>query len=219
MAPVLTRNIIGRSLFWNEIQNGFLFRNSFQRWNFISKWRSCTNKYQGRDKIWLVGVYWSLEKNFSLNLQQNHKKWSPKHCQLKHKQTLTKWRLLFTKSFWFLSNWFGKYLKTTIPLRGYIPWQFASRYIRHYSLPLPGIIVYYFLPLNKDRKIPTQTLKIIFCYTKILTCELVIPVYWHLFKTDSWLSRWTVSILWRADCMIEFKSCGYQAFYFYSNFA
>ena len=25
-------------------------------------------------KIWLVGVYWSLEKNFSLNLQQNHKK-------------------------------------------------------------------------------------------------------------------------------------------------
>ena len=26
-----------------------------------------------RDKIWLVGVYWSVEKKFLLNLQQNHK--------------------------------------------------------------------------------------------------------------------------------------------------
>ena len=28
---------------------------------------------KNRDKIWLVGVYWSVEKNFLLNLQQNHK--------------------------------------------------------------------------------------------------------------------------------------------------
>ena len=63
LAPV-TRNILGYSLFWNGIQNGFSFRDSFQRGNFSDKWSSCTNKYgQKRDKIWLVGVYWSVEKN------------------------------------------------------------------------------------------------------------------------------------------------------------
>ena len=25
---------------------------------------AATNKYHKRDKIWLVGVYWSVEKNF-----------------------------------------------------------------------------------------------------------------------------------------------------------
>ena len=103
LAPV-TRNILGYSLFWDGIQNDFSFRDSFEGRNFSCKWNSCTNKYQETDKIWLVGVYWSLQFFF---LQQNHKKWSP--SQLKCKQTLTKWRLLFTKSsFWFLSNWFGK---------------------------------------------------------------------------------------------------------------
>ena len=98
LAPV-TRNILGYSLFWDGIQNGFSFRGSFEGLNFSGKWNSCTNKYQETDKIWLVGVYWSLGIFlFLLNLQQNHKKWSPKHCQLKRKQTLTKWRFLFTKS-------------------------------------------------------------------------------------------------------------------------
>ena len=31
-------------------------------------------QYQERDKVWLVGVYWSIEKHFLLNLQQDHKK-------------------------------------------------------------------------------------------------------------------------------------------------
>ena len=37
------------------------------------------------------------KKIFLLNLQQNDKKWSPKHCQLKRKHTLTNWRLLLTE--------------------------------------------------------------------------------------------------------------------------
>ena len=56
------------------------------------------NKYQERDKIWLVCVYWSVEKNFLTEFATNHKKRSWKHCQLKCKQTLTQLRLLFTKS-------------------------------------------------------------------------------------------------------------------------
>ena len=59
---------------------------------------SCSNKCQERGKIWLFGAYWSVRKKFWLNLQQNHKKRSPKHCQLKRKQTLIRRRLLFTKS-------------------------------------------------------------------------------------------------------------------------
>ena len=31
---------------------------------------AATNNYQERDKIWLVRVYWSVEKIFLLNLQQ-----------------------------------------------------------------------------------------------------------------------------------------------------
>ena len=74
--------------------------------NFGGKWSSCTNKYQERDKIWLVGVYWSEEKIVLLNLQQNHKKMIPEH----DKKILTKWHLLFTKSsFLILSSWLGKY--------------------------------------------------------------------------------------------------------------
>ena len=93
LAPVTPVTVSGR------IQNGFSFGDSFEGWNFSGKLNSCTNKYQETDKIWLVGVYWSLGIFlFLLNLQQNHKKWSPKHCQLKRKQTLTKWRFLFTKS-------------------------------------------------------------------------------------------------------------------------
>ena len=65
LAPV-TQNILGYSLFWDGIQNGFSFRDSFERWNFSGKWSSCSNKYQERDKIWLVAVYWSVEKNLIL---------------------------------------------------------------------------------------------------------------------------------------------------------
>ena len=46
------------------IQFLFSFRESFERWNFSGKWISYTNKYQGREKIWLVGFYWSVENNF-----------------------------------------------------------------------------------------------------------------------------------------------------------
>ena len=49
-------------------------------------------------QIWVVDVYWSVEKIFLLNLQQNDKKRSPKHCQLKYKQTVPKWRFLFMKN-------------------------------------------------------------------------------------------------------------------------
>ena len=72
--------------------------------------KSCTNKYQERDKIWLDDVYWSVEKKFqfSLNLQQNRKKWSQKHSQLQRKQTLSDVFYLEKVSFLFLSNWLGK---------------------------------------------------------------------------------------------------------------
>ena len=63
--PSLTRNILGYSLF-HLFMTGFCFsfRDSIESWNFSGKWSSCTNKYQEREKIWLVGVYWSLEKIF-----------------------------------------------------------------------------------------------------------------------------------------------------------
>ena len=61
----VTRNILGYSLFWDGIQNGFSFRDRFEKWNFCGKWSSCSNKYQERGKIWLVAVYWSVEKNFN----------------------------------------------------------------------------------------------------------------------------------------------------------
>ena len=89
LAPV-TGNILGYSLFWDRIQNGFLFG----RWNLSSKWSSCTIKYQERDKIWLVGVYWAVDKKFLLICNKIIKKWSLKHCQLKSKQTLN-WVMSF----------------------------------------------------------------------------------------------------------------------------
>ena len=52
LAPV-PRNILGYSLFWDGIQNGFSFPDSFERLNFSGKWSSWSNKYQDRDKIWL----------------------------------------------------------------------------------------------------------------------------------------------------------------------
>ena len=122
LAPV-TRNILGYSLFWDRIPNGFSFRNGFERWNFSSNWSSWTNKYQERDKIWLVGLYWLIDKNNALTeliLHQNRKKkWLPKHCQLKCKQTQTKWRLLFSKSSFliFIQLITLVNTKTTIPLR------------------------------------------------------------------------------------------------------
>ena len=61
----VTRNILGYSLFWDGIQNGFSFRDRFEKWDFCGKWSSCSNKYQERGKIWLVAVYWSVEKNFN----------------------------------------------------------------------------------------------------------------------------------------------------------
>ena len=150
LAPV-TLNVLEYSPFWDRIQNGFSFRNSFQRWNCSGKWSSCTNKYQERDKSWLVGVYWSVEKTFLLNLQQNHEQRSPNHCQLQRKQTLTKWRLLFTKrSFWLFSNWFGKYWNNYRPqgrLIALVIYPDGSRLgiCHHYSPPFRGIVVYYLM--------------------------------------------------------------------------
>ena len=71
LAPV-TRNIFGYSLF-HLFMTGlcFSFRDSFERWNFSGKWSSCTNKYQEREQIWLVGVYWSLKKNFLTEFGNN----------------------------------------------------------------------------------------------------------------------------------------------------
>ena len=98
LAPV-TRNILGYSLFCDRIQNGFSFRDSSERWNFSGKWSSCANKYQERDKIWLLGVYWSVGEKFLTEFATViKKKWSRKPCQLKRKQTVTKWPLLLRKS-------------------------------------------------------------------------------------------------------------------------
>ena len=106
LAPV-TQNIRGNSLFWDGTQNGFSFRDSFKR--LISRWiwSSCTNKYQERDKIWLVGVYWSEEKNVLTEFETNKiMKNDPRNSiSWNDKQTLTKWRLLFTKRYFLiLSN-------------------------------------------------------------------------------------------------------------------
>ena len=79
----VTRNIRGYSLFWEGIQNGFSFRDSFKRWILaLNEAAAPTNTKQETKCGLLVLTGWN-KKNFSLNLQQNYKKWSPKHCQLK----------------------------------------------------------------------------------------------------------------------------------------
>ena len=118
LAPV-TRNILGYSLFWDGIQNGFSFRDSFERWNFSGNWSSRAKKYQERDKIGLVAVYCSVAKKFSRwicnkivrkNDPRNTVSWDVR------KQTLTKWRLLFTKSsFLIFIQLIGKILKQIPP--------------------------------------------------------------------------------------------------------
>ena len=66
LAPV-TRNILGYSMFRDGIQNGFSFRDSFERWNCSGKGSS---KYQANTKN-ETKLDLSVEKNFSLNMQQN----------------------------------------------------------------------------------------------------------------------------------------------------
>ena len=50
--------VLGRNSKW------LLVSRQFQKITFSVKLSSCTSKYQERDKIWLVGVYRSIEKNF-----------------------------------------------------------------------------------------------------------------------------------------------------------
>ena len=109
LAPV-PRNIPGHSLFWEGIQNGFSFRDSFERRNFSGKWSSYTDKYQ-ETKFGLSVFTGRQKKIFLMKLKQNHKKWSPKQCQLKRKQTLSDVFYSRKVPFWFLSNWFDKYQK------------------------------------------------------------------------------------------------------------
>ena len=112
LVPV-TRTIVGYSLFWDGIQNGFSFRDSFERWNFSGNWSSCAKKYQVRDKIWLVAVYWSVEKNFLAEFAtKSQEKMIPKILSVETYVNKLKQSDVFYLQkvpFWFLSNWFGKY--------------------------------------------------------------------------------------------------------------
>ena len=114
-----------------------------------------------RQNLACRAVYRSVEKTFSLNLQQNHKKQSPKDWQLKREKTLTKRHLLSTKNSCF--DFYPTDLvntKTTIPLRVgsqrqiYTSTLRVSVYLYHYSPPLREIVVCYRfgrtqLPSNK----------------------------------------------------------------------
>ena len=131
--------------------------------------KSCTNKYQERDKIWLDDVYWSVEKKFqfSLNLKKIRKKWSPKHSQLQRKQTLSDVFYFEKLFFLFLSNWLGKYYPPQgrfIALDIYLD---ASRfviYFHHCSL------------FNQSMKINLTKTKGYFCSrAKRHQCEIVGP--------------------------------------------
>ena len=138
LTPV-TGNILGIFTVLGRDSKWLLAHNSFERWNFSSKWSSCTNKYQEIDKIWLVSVYWLVEKMFLLNLQQNKKKWSLKNCLLKCKQILSKWitRFIYKK---FLFHFYPTDLVNTRKLspsglvrihstRYMVPQCFSSQYI------------------------------------------------------------------------------------------
>ena len=114
LVPV-TRTIVGYSLFWDGIQNGFSFRDSFEGWNFSGKWNSCTNKYQETDKIGLVGVYWSIEIFFFYWICNKIIKNGP--------QNTVNWNVTKWPSFSYKKLLFDFYptdlikTKTTIPLR------------------------------------------------------------------------------------------------------
>ena len=109
LAPV-TRNIRGYSLFWDGIQNGFSFRDSFKRWILAVNEAAAPTNTKKETKFGLSVFTGGKEKIVLLNLQQNHKKWSRNTINWNDKKILTKWHLLFTKSsFLILSSWFGKY--------------------------------------------------------------------------------------------------------------
>ena len=107
LAPV-TRNILGYSLFWDGTQNGFSFRDSFERWDFSGKWSSCTNKHQERDKIWclLVG-----RGKFSRWVCNKIIKNDPRNTINWNVNKLSQRDVFYFQKvyFWFLSNWLGNY--------------------------------------------------------------------------------------------------------------
>ena len=89
-------------------------------------------KYQERDKIWLVGRL-RVEKKICNKIR--HKKWSPKHCQLQRKQTLSEAFYLQKVPFDFYPTDLVN-TKTSVPLRGDI-------YLDAAPPPPRGIVVYY----------------------------------------------------------------------------
>ena len=135
---VLTRNILAYSLFWDRIQNSFLFRDTFERWNFSGKWSSCTWTNTKKETKFSLSVFTGRYKKIS------HWIWikiitklSPKDCQLKRKQNLNNvTSFIYKKLLFYFDPTDLVNTKTTIPLRlgslhsaRYIPRRFASQYI------------------------------------------------------------------------------------------
>ena len=136
LAPV-TWNILGHSRdihCFGTVSKWLLVSRQLQKIKFSGKWSSCTSKYQERNKIWLVGFYWSEKKISYWICNKIIRSDPPKHCQLKRKQTLTKSRLLFTKSsFSIFIQIIWQILRQLSPSGSahsarYIPRRFESRY-------------------------------------------------------------------------------------------
>ena len=62
----VTLNILGYSLFWDGIQNGFSFRDSFERWNFSAKWIEAVAPTNTRKEAkFVLFVFTGRRKTFS----------------------------------------------------------------------------------------------------------------------------------------------------------
>ena len=70
LAPV-TQNIREYSLFWDRIQNGFSFRDSFKRWILAVKEAAAPTNTKKETKFGLSVFTGRKEKILLLNLQQN----------------------------------------------------------------------------------------------------------------------------------------------------
>ena len=104
LAPV-TRNIRGYSLFWDGIQNGFSFRDSFKRWILAVNEAAAPANTKKATKFGL-SVFTGRKKKISYLICNKIIKNDPRNTvNWNDKQTPAKRRLLFTKSsFLILSN-------------------------------------------------------------------------------------------------------------------
>ena len=82
LAPV-TRNMRGYSLFWDGIQNGFSFPDSFKRWILAVNEAAAPKNTKKEIKFGLKVFTGRKKKIFLPNLQQTHKKMIPDTLSIK----------------------------------------------------------------------------------------------------------------------------------------